>query len=61
MVCTYTATSFGQYAEGVRTLKVNGGDLGEGSETIVAYLANFFAIRRLTPIECERIQGFPDD
>ena len=61
VVCTYTATSFGQYAEGVGTLKANGGDLGGGSETIVAYLARSFGLRRLTPTECERIQGFPDD
>jgi len=62
VVCTYTATSFGQYAEGVGTLKANGGDLGGGSETIVAYLAQkSLGLRRLTPTECERIQGFPDD
>jgi len=61
VVCTYTATSFGQYVEGVGTLKANGSDLGGGSETIVAYLARSLGIRRLTPTECERIQGFPDD
>ena len=61
VVCTYTATSFGQYAEGVGTLKASGGDLGGGSETIVAFLARSLGLRRLTPTECERIQGFPDD
>jgi len=32
----YTPSSFAQYAEGVGTLKANGGDLGGGSETLVA-------------------------
>ena len=52
----YTPTSFGKYAEGVGTLKANGGDLGGGSETLVTN----HAVRRLTPLECERLQGFPD-
>jgi len=87
----YMSTSFAQYAEGVGTLKASGGDLGGGSETLVAigideeanapeekmgallahtsggmreYVATFvehnFAVRRLTPMECERLQGFPD-
>jgi len=51
----YTPSSFAQYAEGVGTLKANGGDLGGGSETLVAGLA----VRKLTPLECERLQGFP--
>lgn len=31
----YTLSGFGQYVDGVGTLKANGGDLGGGSETIV--------------------------
>lgn len=27
----------------------------------VAQISNASAVRRLTPIECERLQGFPDD
>ena len=85
----YTPTSFAQYAEGVGTLKANGGDLGGGSETLVTTFArqsncehresdkgstmqsrdyksetdlvsNGNAVRRLTPTECERLQGFPE-
>ena len=102
----YTASSFAQYAEGVGTVRASGGDLGGdlggGSETLLAQpipfrnskraasttdnetwveadvtntLNNFdlgdtrtthavataMAVRRLTPVECERLQGFPDN
>ena len=33
----FTATSFAKYVEGVGTLRAAGGDLGGGSETILAY------------------------
>lgn len=33
------------------TLKVGGGQ---------PYIANEYVVRRLTPVECERLQGFPD-
>ena len=32
----FTPTSFGQYAEGVGTIRASGGDLGGGSETLLA-------------------------
>lgn len=54
----FTASSIADYREGVGTLRANGGDLGGGSETL---LIQGDAIRRLTPRECERLQGFPDD
>jgi DNA (cytosine-5)-methyltransferase 1 len=109
----YTGTSFAQYAEGLGTLKANGGDLGGGSESLIvetdvaptlrsggdggvpssrgehlvveAYdeyndalgghvhqalragtkqstgvLADM-VVRRLTPVECERLMGWPDN
>lgn len=130
----YTATSFGKYSEGVGTVRAAGGDLGGGSETLIAFptemsgtqsattqnlspalsvkhttsiatpevcaplntqlglrgadtsnssregvnignigdpsftlqaahshaVISSSAVRRLTPIECERLQGFPD-
>ncbi|UTC82708.1 DNA cytosine methyltransferase [Treponema denticola] len=55
---SYTQSSFAQYKEGVGTLKASGGDFGGGSETIIKEGRN---IRRLTPLECERLQGFPDN
>ena len=55
---SYTLSSFAQYKEGVGTLKASGGDFGGGRETIIK---EGKSIRRLTPLECERLQGFPDN
>ena len=54
----FTSPSFGQYVEGVGTLRASGGDLGGGSENL---LCQRHTVRRLTPIECERLMGFPDN
>jgi DNA (cytosine-5)-methyltransferase 1 len=35
----------------------NGGRAGEGAGAVLSR----YSVRRLTPIECERLQGFPDD
>ena len=57
----YTGSSFGGMTEGVGTLRAAGGDNGGGSESlIVSPPPPRFIVRRLTPIECERLQGFPD-
>ena len=40
------------------TLKAWGGNYGGGSETLIQ---DSNGIRRLTPLECERLQGFPDN
>jgi DNA (cytosine-5)-methyltransferase 1 len=87
----YTPSSFANYTEGIGTLRSNGGDLGGGSETLLAFYTQFgsnanvtedvaptlkasqqspsvaygaeptMAVRRLTPLECERLMGWPDD
>ena len=120
----YTPSSIGGYSEGVGTLRANGGDLGGGSETLIASPTTQYGdiagsltarhdsspcadrgqnvlamresgqgfwmednvagplraegenrpsrpshvvkqltmqVRRLTPVECERLQGFPDN
>lgn len=50
--------SFGDFVEdGFGTVKASGGCLGGGSETFVA---SHSTVRRLTPLECERLQGYPD-
>ena len=54
----YGSTSYGGFKEGyTATLTASGGSNGGGSETLVAS----YIVRRLTPTECERLQGYPDD
>lgn len=55
---SYTQGSFAQYKEGVGTLRASGGDFGGGSEAIIK---DGYKLRRLTPLECERLQGLPDN
>ena len=57
LVTTFAAGGFGKYEQGVGTLRASDGDYGGGTETLVA--DNI--VRRLTPLECERLQGFPDN
>lgn len=51
------ASSHAGYAEGIGTLRAAGGDLGGGSEMLAV---SHSTVRRLTPLECERLQGYPD-
>lgn len=37
------------------------GDSPGGNAHLVPAVATTYAVRRLTPIECERLQGFPDN
>ena len=54
----YGAKSFSEYEKGqVATLRAAGGNLGGGSENLAVTRS---IIRRLTPTECERLQGLPD-
>ena len=67
----YFESSLAQYKQGDigGTLKASGGVLGGGSETFLvqkvmdkpAHKSYNLAVRRLTPKECERLQGFPDN
>ena len=50
--------SFGTYSNDCATLRAHCGSLGGGSETLVTSQS---VVRRLTPKECERLQGFPDE
>jgi DNA (cytosine-5)-methyltransferase 1 len=49
----------GAPSEIVPPLKAQSGDTGKGDAAPL--LATTSAVRRLTPRECERLQGFPDD
>ena len=54
----YGAKSFSEYEKGqVATLRASGGNLGGGSENLAVTRS---IVRRLTPTECERLQGLPD-
>ena len=54
----FSKTSFAKYEEADNTtpLRASGGDIGGGSENLCCQ--SF--VRRLTPTECERLQGLPD-
>jgi DNA (cytosine-5)-methyltransferase 1 len=57
----YTSSSYGSLKEGMGTLRANGGDNGGGSENLVVRdNKTAYIVRRLTPTECERLQGYPD-
>ena len=65
----------GSYVEGCEAIRASGGDYGGGSESLVVFGVSGYnsnaakiinpkignIVRRLTPKECERLQGFPDD
>lgn len=57
---TFTAQSFAKFIHNNvgSTLKFTGGTYDGGSENLAIY--NTF-VRKLTPLECERLQGFPDN
>jgi DNA (cytosine-5)-methyltransferase 1 len=56
---TFVLSGFGLFFPASKTgaLRSSGGDNGGGSDAL-AITVN--GVRRLTPIECERLQGFPD-
>ena len=54
----YGAKSYSDYERGkVATLRASGGAYGGGSENLAL---SYSIVRRLTPTECERLQGLPD-
>ena len=58
-VLVYSQQRFGEYAPAAAAaaLRAAGGDYGGGSENLASMR---YAVRRLTPLECERMQGVPD-
>ena len=60
---TFNEQSFNSYKESDKrsTLKAKAGNIGNGSECLIAEKAIRWIVRRLTPVECERLQGFPDN
>lgn len=60
---TFSEQSYSSYKESGKcsTLKANAGNIGNGSECLIAEKTIRWIVRRLTPVECERLQGYPDD
>lgn len=61
----YFLNGYASYKEGVGTLRATGGNNGGGSETLITEKRKEKGIlrhivRRLTPLECERLDGFLD-
>lgn len=59
---TYGEQTFSTYKESdsSATLKAKTGNIGNGGECLVAERVVRWIVRRLTPTECERLQGYPD-
>lgn len=59
---TFNEQSFSSYKESDKcsTLKAKAGNIGNGSECLIAEKTIRWIVRRLTPMECERLQGYPD-
>ena len=60
LIATFSVDSIANYKEASQatTLRASGGDIWGGSENLVVVQKK--TIRRLTPLECERLQGLPD-
>lgn len=60
---TFNEQSFSHYKESDKcsTLKAKAGNIGNGSKCLIAEKTIRWIVRRLTPVECERLQGFPDN
>lgn len=50
----------GAPSDTVNALKAQAGSTGKGDAAPMAMLPATGTVRRLTPTECERLQGFPD-
>lgn len=58
---TFSEQSFSHYKESDKSsaLKAKAENIGNGSECLIAEKTTRWIVRRLTPVECERLQGFP--
>ncbi|HGY3149864.1 TPA: phage N-6-adenine-methyltransferase [Morganella morganii] len=58
-VNAYRMVAFGEYADDGTASTVKARDYKDATDLAVTHLHN--TVRRLTPVECERLQGFPDN
>lgn len=59
---TFSEQSYSYYKKSDKcsTMKAKAGNVGNGSECPIAEKTIHWIVRRLTPTECERLQGYPD-
>lgn len=59
---TFSEQSYSYYKKSDKcsTMKAKAGNVGNGSEYLIAEKTIHWIVRRLTPTECERLQGYPD-
>lgn len=62
IACFSQSAQYGQYSTDKPLLRASGGDIGGGSEALIVNEKpkSKYIVRRLTPLECSRLQGFPD-
>lgn len=58
-VNAYSMLAFGEYSDDGTASTVKARDYKDATDLAVTYPHN--TVRRLTPVECERLQGFPDN
>lgn len=59
---TYTAPAIGHFkADNISSTLTKSAGQGNGETQNGAFVLKNMAVRRLTPVECERLQGFPDN
>jgi site-specific DNA-cytosine methylase len=56
----YTLQSFGQYAESGVASNLQSRDYKSATDLVIEKHQRKYIVRRLTPTECARLQGFPD-
>lgn len=59
---TFSEQSYSYYKKSDKcsTMKAKAENVGNGSECLIAEKTIHWIVRRLTPTECERLQGYPD-
>ena len=57
---TYQMQGFGDYCEGDVVSSCKQRDFKDSTDLVCAVVRTVMIVRRLTPMECERLQGYPD-
>ena len=60
VIDAYDMRAFGDYGDGKTGSTLKARDYKDATDLIVGQLGRKYIVRRLTPLECCRLQGFPD-